>query len=209
MRSMETLTHELAAHAARLVVEEGLDYGGAKRRAQKLLGLPARTALPDNDLVESEVRAYLSLFHADTQPAELAALRRLALRWMQRLAEFRPHVTGAVWNGTATRRSDVYLQLFCDDPKSAEIALIDHQVSYQARSVGGFHGAPVDALSFSSSCPELGEAIGVHLMIHDHDDLRGALRPGRQGQPLRGDHQALEQRMQTEPLSWPSPIPRL
>ena len=201
MRSMETLTHELAAHAARLVVEEGLDYGGAKRRAQKLLGLPARTALPDNDLVESEVRAYLSLFHADTQPAELAALRRLALRWMQRLAEFRPHVTGAVWNGTATLRSDVYLQLFCDDPKSAEIALIDHQVSYQARSVGGFHGAPVDALSFSSSCPELGEAIGVHLMIHDHDDLRGALRPGRQGQPLRGDHQALEQRMQTEPLS--------
>jgi len=198
---METLTHELAAHAARLVVEEGLDYGGAKRRAQKLLGLPARTALPDNDLVESEVRAYLSLFHADTQPAELAALRRLALRWMQRLAEFRPHVTGAVWNGTATRRSDVYLQLFCDDPKSAEIALIDHQVSYQARSVGGFHGAPVDALSFSSSCPELGEAIGVHLMIHDHDDLRGALRPGRQGQPLRGLHQALEQRMQTEPLS--------
>ena len=201
MRSMETLTHELAAHAARLVVEEGLDYGGAKRRAQKLLGLPARTALPDNDLVESEVRAYLSLFHADTQPAELAALRWLALRWMQRLAEFRPHVTGAVWNGTATRRSDVYLQLFCDDPKSAEIALIDHQVSYQAGSVGGFHGAPVDALSFSSSCPELGEAIGVHLMIHDHDDLRGALRPGRQGQPLRGDHQALEQRMQTEPLS--------
>ena len=201
MRSMETLTHELAAHAARLVVEEGLDYGGAKRRAQKLLGLPARTALPDNDLVESEVRAYLSLFHADTQPAELAALRRLALRWMQRLAEFRPHVTGAVWNGTATRRSDVYLQLFCDDPKSAEIALIDHQVSYQARSVGGFHGAPVDALSFASSCPELGEAIGVHLMIHDHDDLRGALRPGRQGQPLRGDHQALAQRMQTEPLS--------
>ncbi len=201
MGFMETLTHELAAHAARLVVEEGLDYGGAKRRAQKLLGLPARTALPDNDLVESEVRAYLSLFHADTQPAELAALRRLALRWMQRLAEFRPHVTGAVWNGTATRRSDVYLQLFCDDPKSAEIALIDHQVSYQARSVGGFHGAPVDALSFSSSCPELGEAIGVHLMIHDHDDLRGALKAGRQGQPMRGDLQALAQRMQTEPLS--------
>ncbi|GAB1383459.1 hypothetical protein MASR1M50_17790 [Burkholderiales bacterium] len=201
MGPMETLTHELAAHAARLVVEEGLDYGGAKRRAQKLLGLPARTALPDNELVESEVRAYLSLFHADTQPAELAALRRLALRWMQRLAEFRPHVTGAVWNGTATRRSDVYLQLFCDDPKSAEIALIDHQVRYQARSVSGLHGAPVDALSFSSPCPELGEAIGVHLMIHDHDELRGALKPGRQGQPLRGDRQALVQRMQTEPLS--------
>ncbi len=199
MTPMETLTQELAAHAARLVVEEGLDYGGAKRRAHKLMGLPARTALPDNELVEAEVRAYLALFHADTQPAELAALRRLALRWMERLAEFRPHVTGAVWNGTATRRSDVWLQLFCDDPKSAEISLIDHQVRYQARSINGLHGVPVDTLSFSSPCPELGEPIGVHLMIHDHDELRGALKPGRLGQPLRGDRQALVQRMQMEP----------
>ena len=55
MRSMETLTHEMAAHAARLVVEEGLDYGAAKRRALKVMGVPPRTALPDNDLVESEV----------------------------------------------------------------------------------------------------------------------------------------------------------
>ena len=53
MRSMETLTHEMAAHAARLVVEEGLDYGAAKRRALKVMGVPPRTALPDNDLVES------------------------------------------------------------------------------------------------------------------------------------------------------------
>ena len=59
MRSMETLTHEMAAHAARLVVEEGLDYGAAKRRALKVMGVPPRTALPDNDLVESEVRAFV------------------------------------------------------------------------------------------------------------------------------------------------------
>ena len=37
---------------------------------------------------------------------------------------------GAVWHGTATRLSDIYLQLFCDDPKSAEIALIEHRVDY-------------------------------------------------------------------------------
>ena len=193
---METLTHEIAAHAARLVVEEGLDYGAAKRRAQKTLGLPPRTALPDNDLLEAEVRAYIALFYADTQPAELAALRRLALLWMDRLAEFRPHVAGAVWNGTATRLSDIHLQLFCDDPKSAEIALIDHRVAYQPRSVTGFNGAQVDALSFSSPCAELGEPIGVHLMIHDHDDLRGALKPGPRGQPPRGDHRALAARLQ-------------
>ena len=198
MQPMETLTHEIAAHAARLVVEEGLDYGAAKRRAAKSLGASPRAALPDNDLMEAEVRDYLALFHGDTQPAELAALRRLALVWMERLNEFRPHIAGAVWNGTATRLSDIYLQLFCDDPKSAEIALIDNRVAYDARSVTGFNGAQVEALSFTSPAPELGEPIGVHLMIHDHDDLRGALKPGSNGRPPRGDARALERRMQQE-----------
>lgn len=198
MTHMQTLTHEIAVAAARLVVEEGLDYGAAKRRAHKQLGAPPRAALPDNDLLEAEVRDYIALFCADTQPAELAALRRLALLWMQRLAEFRPHIAGAVWNGTATRRSDIYLQLFCDDPKSAEIALIDHRVAYDVRTVTGFNGAPVDALSLSAMSPELGEPIGVHLMIHDHDDVRGALKPGANGRAARGDARALAERMAEE-----------
>ncbi len=184
---MDSAKHEIAATAARLVVEEGLEYGPAKRRAAKQLGLGPRAALPDNDLIEDEVRDYLAIFCADTQPAELAALRRLAATWMQRLEVFRPHLCGAVWHGTATRLSDVYLQLFCDDPKSAEIALIDQAVRYEARSVTGFNGETVDALSFSSRCPELGETIGVHLMIHDHDHLRGALRPDARGRSPRGD----------------------
>lgn len=198
MRGMETLVHEIAAAAARLVVEDGLDYGSAKRRAGQQLGAPPRTALPDNALVEAEVRSYLALFCADTQPAELAALRRLALVWMQRLAAFRPYVTGAVWNGTATAHSDIHLQLFCDDPKSAEIALIDHGVRYQAQTVRGFHGGDVAVLSLTSACPELGQEIGVHLAIHDHDDLRGALRPGPDGRAMRGDARALQQRMAEE-----------
>ena len=74
------------------------------------------------------MREYIALFCADTQPAELAALRELALVWMQRMADFRPFLGGAVWRGTATRLSDIYIQLFCDDPKSAEIALIELQV---------------------------------------------------------------------------------
>jgi hypothetical protein len=195
---MKTLMHEIAAAAARLVVEEGLDYGAAKRRAGQQLGAPGRALLPDNDRVEEAVREYIAIFHADTQPLELAALRRLALAWMERLAPFRPHLTGAVWNGTATRRSDIYLQLFCDDSKSAEIALIDDRVEYQARTVTGFNGAPVEALRLSCPCPELGEAVGVHLMIHDHDDLRGALKARPDGRVPRGDHAALARRMAKE-----------
>jgi len=190
--NVHNLKSEIAATAAALVVEEGLEYGPAKRRALKQLGLPARTALPDNDELEDAVREYIAVFCADTQPAELAALRALALVWMQRLAAFRPHLAGAVWHGTATRLSDIYIQLFCDDPKSAEIALIEHNVDYTPRTVTGFNGASVEALSLSSVCKALQENIGVHLLVHDHDDLRGALRPDAKGRTPRGDLAAVQ-----------------
>lgn len=195
---MDNIASEIAAAAARLVVEEGLEYGPAKRRAARQLGLD-RAALPDNDAVEEAVRDYIAVFCGDTQPAELAALRRLALTWMERLAEFRPYLAGAVWHGTATRLSDIHLQLFCDDPKSAEIALIDHAVDYQARSVTGFNGESVQALSISSMSPELGEAVGVHLMIHDHDDVRGALRRDARGRAPRGDAAAVRALLEETP----------
>jgi hypothetical protein len=184
---MDNPKSEIAQVAARLVVEEGLEYGTAKRRAVKQLGLGARTGLPDNDAVEEAVREYISIFCADTQPRELAALRKLALVWMERMAQFRPYLGGAVWHGTATRLSDIYIQLFCDDPKSAEIALIENNVDYEARTVTGFTGEPVEALSVSSVSRELGEAIGVHLLIYDHDDVRGALKPDSRGRTPRGD----------------------
>ena len=121
--------------------------------------------------------------------AGLATLeaRELALVWMQRMAPFRPHLGGAVWHGTATRLSDIYIQLFCDDPKSAEIALIDHDVDYEPRTVTGFTGEQVEALSLSSFCQGLNEKVGVHLLVYDHDDLRGALRPDAKGRKPRGD----------------------
>ena len=189
---MDSLKSEIAATAARIVVEEGVEYGPAKRRAIKQLGLNPRSAMPDNEAVEDAVREYIQVFCAETQPQELAALRRLALTWMERLAQFRPYLGGAVWHGTATRLSDIYVQLFCDDPKSAEIALIENNVRYEARTVTGFNGEPVEALSLSSVSRELNEAIGVHLMIYDHDDVRGALRPDAKGRPPRGDLAAVK-----------------
>ena len=79
------LTDEIAAAAARLVVEEGMEYGPAKRRAARVLGRGAtRSAeLPGNDRIEDEVRDYLRLFCGDTQPRESCehiASRGVALR---------------------------------------------------------------------------------------------------------------------------------
>ncbi|MDP3820171.1 MAG: hypothetical protein Q8R33_01735 [Burkholderiales bacterium] len=193
-----TLTDEIAATAARLVVEEGMEYGPAKRRAARQLGRHSTRAseLPSNDAVEDEVRIYLSIFCADTQPAELAALRAVARVWMERLAEFRPHLTGAVWRGTATRLNNVHLQLFCDDSKAAELALIDRGVSYDVGSTTSLRGAEVDVLSVTSPSAELGEHVTVLLSVLDHDDLRGALKPDAGGRSQRGDLAALRKLME-------------
>lgn len=193
----ESLSTEIAAAAARLVVEEGMEYGPAKRKAAQLLGRRSTraAALPDNATVEDEVRAYLELFHADTQPAELAALRAVAAQWMERLAEFRPHLTGAVWRGTATRLNNIHLQLFCDDSKAAEIALIDRGIRYEVDSHRGPRGNEIDMLLIAAPCAALGEPVTLCLSILDHDDLRGALRPDSQGRPERGDSAALRRLM--------------
>lgn len=182
---------EIAATAARFIVEEGLEYGPAKRRAVRELGLNARSALPSNELIEEAVFEYVSIFCADTQPLELAALRSLAIVWMQRVDEFRPHLSGAVWRGTATRLSDIYIQLFCDDAKSAELHFINQGVHYEVHAVSGFKGETVDALSVRSRCPVLNEEIGVHFMVYDYDDLRGALQPDAKGRAWRGDTEAV------------------
>lgn len=192
------LATEIAQTAARLIVEEGMEYGPAKRRALKQLDAPSRTRLPDNDVVEEAVREHIALFCADTQPAELLALRSLALLWMERMAAFRPHLGGAVWNGTATRMSDIYLQLFCDDPKSAEIALIDHGIDYTPATVSGLHGKPVDTLSVGAFSRELGLVVGVHLMVYDLDDLRGALRRDARGHAPRGDIAGVRQLLESD-----------
>ena len=203
---MYTTEVEIAAAAARMVVEEGLEYGPAKRRAVKQLGLNARAQLPNNDQVEDAVREYLDVFCADTQPAALKALRALACVWMERLAEFNPHLGGAVWRGTATELSDIYLQLFCDDSKSAELKLIDQQVRYDVSTEQGFHGDAVDALSVLCACPGLEQhgavqKVLVHLMVYDRDDVRGALKPDTQGRTQRGDLRALKKLMEEDACS--------
>lgn len=188
-----TLTAELATAAARLIVEEGMEYGPAKRRAARVLGRSSTrpAELPDNDAVEAEVRAYLALFCADTQPAELRALREVAATWMDRLQAFRPHLTGAVWRGTATRLNSIHLQLFCDDAKAAEIELLNRRVDFDVGSIDGPRNRPVDVLSFSTPSQALGEPVTLHLSILDFDDLRGALKADVRGRTERGDLPAL------------------
>jgi hypothetical protein len=196
--SSSTLTAEIAAEAARLVLDSGLEYGAARHKAARALTRrsgAARAQMPSNEQIEDEVRTQIEIFHADTQPGELAVLRGIAQQWMGRLAPFRPHLGGAVWRGTATRRSVIHLDLYCDDPKSAEIELLNQGLRFEVHTREDA-GQEVDVLTVYAPCPAFGEPVPVHLTIRDHDALRGALKPDARGRTWRGEIQALQRRMQ-------------
>jgi len=187
---------EIAAVAAGLVVDEGMEYAAAKRKAARDFG--GRPELPSNEQVEDAVREHIEIFCADTQPAELRTLREVALAWMQRLAEFRPHLSGAVWRGTATRLSAVMLDLYCDDPKAAEIMLINAGVDYDSQSQDRPGAEPLHVLTVSTKSRELNDIVTVHLLLHDLDDQRGALKPDARGRSWRGDLAALQRLMEAD-----------
>ena len=172
----ESLRSEIAIAAARMIAEDGASYGAAKKQAarqilgnQKIRG----DILPDNAQVEAEVRAHQALFFGETQPARLLHLRSMAVELMTDLAEFAPHLTGAVLNGTAGDHSDIHLQLFADSSKDVAVYLMDRGIQFEVSESSHFKGKaePVETLSF------LWHHEGVHLALYDRDDLRGALKP--------------------------------
>ena len=172
----DSIRSEIAAAAARMIAEDGTDYGTAKRKAaQQILGDAKIRGdfLPDNAQVEEEVRIYNALFFAETQPARLLHLRQLATQIMLELAAFNPYLTGAVLNGTAGEHADIHLQLFADSPKDVEIYLLNQGIQFETSETRHFKGASrmVETVSF------MWRNEGVHLALYEVDDLRGALKP--------------------------------
>lgn len=181
---------EIAMVAARLIAEDGLDYASAKRKAARQIIGETRVAgewLPDNDRIEEEIREYLALFHGDTQPGILRRLRKTALDWMARLAQFNPYLTGAVLNGTAGVHSDIHLQVFCDNPKEVAIHLLNAGIQYDVSETRHFAGrGAVETLSFIARDSD-GNAVGLHVALYDTNDLRGAVRADARGRQARAN----------------------
>ncbi len=186
----ETLRAEIAAGAARLIAEDGADYGTAKRKAaRQILGNTKVRGdfMPDNAQIEEEVRLYNELFFGDTQPARLLQLRKLALQLMDDLEQFSPYLTGAVLNGTASEHSDIHLQLFADSAKDVEIFLLNRNVDFEVSETAHFkgHGEPVETVSF------MWRNEGIHLALYEKDDLRGAIKSAPDGKIARADKDAV------------------
>lgn len=126
------LRHSIASAAARLMAEDGIgDYGQAKRKAARSLGAGVGDALPSNEEIEAELRAYQAIFQDEEQTERLRELRMAALEAMEFLADFRPYLTGRVLDGTAGRYAEIEIEVFADSTKDVEIFLLSNDISYE------------------------------------------------------------------------------
>lgn len=176
--SNDFMRRSIASAAARLMAEDGIgDYGTAKRKAARRLGAGEGEALPSNEEVEVELRAYQSLYQDDEQAERLREMRETALRLMEVLADFRPCLTGAVLEGTAGRYAEIELDLFADSAKDVEIFLLSRNIPYEISDKGqtNHHAAHLPEAELRIDWDEL----PVELAIYPLAGERHARRNGR------------------------------
>ena len=184
-KTLDKTRQAIAAQAARLMAEDGIaEFGAAKRKAARQLGVPDAAALPSNAEIETELRTYQGLFQNDEQRARLAAMREIALDIMTSMSAYAPCLTGPVWNGTAGSTSAIVINLFAESPKLVEVWLLDAEVPYRVLEWPHFNRAlerKVPVLSFQHA------GYAIQLAVYSEDDRRGALLPDAGGTPARGD----------------------
>ena len=176
----------LAQVAARMIAEHGIvDWGAAKRKAARELGLPERAALPGDDEIEDALAEYAEIFGGERHRAMLRTRRAEALVWLRNLARFDARLVGGVAAGWATEHSDIRIELAADDAKSVEIALLNANIAFRSYPSGGGD----DAYDLYVDTPRG----GVRLQVRTPGALRSRPRRDRSGrEPLRLDAEALE-----------------
>lgn len=200
--SFDPLRREIAAAAAQLIADGGLDYASAKRKAARQVlgeGASPRGSLPDNELVDSALLEHLSLFD-DGHAERVSRRREVAAELMGRLGAFSPYLTGSVWKGIVAEHAPIHLQLFHDDPKEVEIHLLNDGVQFDVDTTPHFRNrneAEVEVILFWWRDEP------VMVSLYRGDDLRGALRVGALGAE-RGNLAALQQKMSNDN----NPIPQ-
>lgn len=178
----QDMRRRIAHAAARILAEDGsLDYGSAKRKAARQLGAPDSGNLPDNQQVEDALRSYQAVYQTDETRAQLALLRQTAIEYMEQLADFDPHLTGSVLNGTAGPHAGISLQLFTDHQKEVEFMLMGLPSGYQA---GEYRTADPPGRIFPRFMIDDPRA-RVDLVVYPTSELRNMKRLQADGSPRR------------------------
>lgn len=173
---------DIAQEAARIFVEEALtDYGQAKRRAAERLGLPARSAMPDNARVEGEVLAYQRLFGGAGYVGRLRLLRQTAVQAMKLLADFEPRLSGAVVSGAISEAHRVQLHCFPDQAELVDVFLAERgfQVELDERDYR-FGDGRVERVPLA--CFQA-DRIGIDVALFAPEQLRRAPLSPSNGRP--------------------------
>ena len=172
----------IAAAAARIMAEDGIDdFALAKRKAARRLGASDTDALPANNEIEAELRAYRSLYQSDEHPGRIAEMRRVALEAMRALERFNPYLTGPVLTGIAGPYAEIELQLFPESVKELELFLLDRNIAYAAnegRRFAGDRARAVAVLSLSW------QGAPLRLSVFDPRDERLALKTSQAGRVM-------------------------
>lgn len=172
----------IAAAAARLMAEDGIDnFALAKRKAARQLGATDTEALPRNDEIEAELRAYRALYQPEEHASRIAELRRTALDAMRVLERFSPYLTGPVLKGTAGPYAEIELQLFPESAKDVEIFLLERRLAFSTHEGRRFSGDRAHAMSvFSLEWRET----PLKLAVFDPRDERVALKTSQAGRVM-------------------------
>ena len=172
----------IAAAAARIMAEDGVDdFALAKRKAARRLGASDTEALPANEEIESELRAYRALYQADEHAERIAELREIALDAMQALERFNPYLTGPVLKGTAGPYAEIELQLFPESAKEVEIYLLERRLPFSTHEGRRFSGDRVHAMSVFNL---LWRDTPLRLSVFDPRDERLALKTSQAGKAM-------------------------
>jgi hypothetical protein len=181
-RQMESMRARIAAAAARIMAEDGVDdFALAKRKAARSLGAAESEALPGNDEIEAELRAYRDLYQADEHPQRIAELRGLALEAMRALERFHPYLTGPVLKGTAGPYGEIELELFPESSKEVEMFLLERNIPFDTQEARRFSGDRVHAVSVFTLL--WGDA-PLKLSVFDPRDERVALKTSQAGRVM-------------------------
>ena len=168
----------VAQQAARMMAEDGVsDYGYAKKKAGRQLGVVDANCLPSNAEIEEEIRLFHDIYNSDDQLEALRLLRQDALATMQIFARFNPHLTGSVLDGTAGQYAETHIHLFADSAKEVEIFLLNQQIPYDSnaksyrvrdRKAGGKNSERMTVPMFTLEGPN-----GfIKLSVFEFDDIR-------------------------------------
>lgn len=181
-RGRDDTRSAIAVQAARLMAQDGIeDYGLAKRKAARQLGIPDTRKLPTNAEIDTALQEYQGIYLGNGHPQRVNALRAQAVRVMHELEAFAPHLTGSVLSGVAGPYARIRLHLFADNAKVVELFLLDRGIDYrvsQVRLIAGNEARMFPVFTFDH------EGVEVQLTVLDARDLRTSIRATPEGRVI-------------------------